>query len=272
MEGPGETDRGLFQALDELSRRHERSSGATGTLTRHELRCFSQNGEDGVLAEILARIGRRQRFFVEFGIESGREGNCVFLADVVDWRGAFIEPEPDMYARLAAKYEGSRLVRTLNEPVTHENVQRLFTNLDVPEDLDVLSIDVDGQDYWIWDAVTAYRPSVVVVEYNSALPVERALTQPRGAQQRWDGTSYFGSSLGALERLAAEKGYALVHTELAGVNAFFVRADLARERFPEAGEVPRRTAPNYFLRGVGHPPDPARRPYLDLDTGTMVAH
>ncbi len=92
-----QTDRSLYLALAELRRAHEligeepRQGGPAGELTPWELRAFSQNGEDGVLAEILARIGAPERYFVEFGIEDGREGNSVFLADVAGWRGLFME-------------------------------------------------------------------------------------------------------------------------------------------------------------------------------------
>lgn len=270
-----ESDRALFLALAELHRRHLGNGGvgasASDILTGYELRGFSQNGEDGVLAEILARIGTAGRRFVEFGIESGREGNCVLLADVLGWAGAFLEPDPHHFALLEAKYAGTPRVLTRNVAVTPQNVEPLFDELDVGAELDVLSIDVDGQDYWIWQALSRYRPRVVVIEYNSALPLDRHLVQPIGSAQRWDGTDYFGASLGALEALAAGKGYRLVHTDLAGCNAFFVRQDLGPGRFPVGEEVPRRSLPNYYLSGIRHPVDPQARPYLDLQAGELRA-
>jgi hypothetical protein len=265
-----ETDRGLYLSLAELERRGAWTEGEMGPLTRYELRCFSQNGEDGVIAEILARIGVSERFFVEFGIESGREGNCVYLADVCGWRGLFIEADPGDFGRLEAKYRRSPRVQTLEAMVTPENIERVLQDASVPAEPDVLSIDVDSQDYWIWEAISSFRPRLVVIEYNGSVSGQGALTQPRGNGAPWDGSNYMGASLDALERLAASKGYVLVHTELTGLNAFFVREDLASGRFPTNEEVPRRTLPNYFLRGVAHPPDPSRRPYLDLETGRLV--
>jgi len=260
-----ESDRTIYLSLAELGHRYAvGASDRVGSLTQFELRCFSQNGEDGVIAEILSRTGLLTSFFVEFGVESGREGNCVFLADVLGWKGLFIEADEVSYTALNRKYiEGGR-VRTINSAVTPNNVEDLFASAEVPPDFDLLSIDVDGADYWIREALQAYRPRVVVIEYNAALGSRAALVQPRGHDQAWDGTDYFGASLGALCVLAERKGYQLVHTDLAAINAFFVRADLTGDRFPTAGEVPRRQDPNYFLQGYRHPQDPTHRQYFTV--------
>jgi SAM-dependent methyltransferase len=233
-------------------------------LTEFELRCFSQHGDDGVIAEILSRIGVVTGFFVEFGIESGREGNCVFLADVLGWKGLFIESDETDYAALNRKYIEEERVTSTRAAVTPENVEDLFAAGAVPPEPDVLSIDVDGRDYWIWEAIQAYRPRVVVIEYNATLASHGAVVQPREHDQPWDGTDYFGASLEALCVLGARKGYRLVHTELAALNAFFVRADLAGARFPPAGEVPRREQPNYFMQGYHHPADATHREYVSV--------
>jgi hypothetical protein len=272
---PYESDRQLYLAVAELRRAYTRvgrepgDGGEASELTPYELRAFSQNGEDGVLAEILARVGAPSRTFVEFGIESGREGNCVLLADVLGWSGLFIEADDDCFDELERKYEANPRVTTLHELVTPANVQALFERAGVPREPDVFSIDVDGSDYWILEAIVDYCPRVIVCEYNSALDPGRRLVQPRelGA---WDGTDYFGASLGALRALGERKGYRLVHTELSGVNAFLVAAELAEDRFPAAGDVPLRTVPNYFQRGYRHPPDPLKRQFLDLDSEQLV--
>ncbi len=261
-----ETDRSIYLSIAELRRRYRTRPQSTvaGPLTEFELRCFSQHGEDGVIAEILARVGIGAGCFVEFGIETGREGNCVFLADVLGWEGVFIEPDDAAYSELARKYAQAERVRTVNAAVTPDNVEDLFAAAGVPPDPDVLSIDVDGQDYWIWAALESYRPRVMVIEYNAALPPGRWLVQPRGHPGAWDGTDYFGASLEALCSLADRKGYSLVHTDLAAVNAFFVRSELAAGALPPPHEAARRHQPNYFMRGYRHPVDPEHRPYTDL--------
>lgn len=226
-------------------------------LTGYEYQVCSQNGEDGVLAEILRRIGVREPWFVEFGVETGSEGNCVALADLGGWQGLFLEADPGAHHHLNQKYRWTDAVRTLHAAVTPENVQDLFAQAGVPERLDVLSIDIDGGDYWVWQAIERYQPRVVVVEYNSALDPEQRLVQPAD-WPGWDGTDFFGASLGALVELAGRKGYRLVHCELAGVNAFFVHSG-EPGRFLAPDDVQRR-GPNYYLGAFGHPPgDPARR-------------
>ena len=267
-----QADRALYLAVSELGHRHAAIAADASAppsdrgITPFELRGFSQNGEDGVLAEILRRTGAPTRFFVEFGVESGREGNCVYLADVAGWRGLFMEADDDMYGQLERKYSGQPGVQTVQAEVSSANVEELFGRAGVPPEPDVLSIDVDGQDYWIWRAIERSRPRVVVIEYNSALDPGRRLVQPDDPDLSWEGTDFYGASLGALRSLGENKGYRLVHTELSGVNAFFVRADLSPDAFPDPAEVAVRGAPNYFQSGYSHPASAGDAgPYLDLD-------
>ena len=273
-----ETPREIYTALASLNTRHREISrepaeldGHRGVLTPFEVRVFSQNGEDGVIAEIAARIGTGEPFFVEFGVESGHEGNCVYLADVAGWPGLFIEADADSFALLEDKYRGNDRVRTTHASVTADNVQALFAAAGVPTEPTVLSIDVDGCDYWIWDSIVDFRPRIVVIEYNSALDPRRRLVQPAEHTKAWDGSNYYGASLGALRMLGERKGYRLVHTDLCAVNAFFVREDLAGGRFPACEDAPVRSLPNYFQTGRGHSPDLAERRYLDLDTNNLVS-
>lgn len=230
-------------------------------LTGYEFQVFSQNGEDGVVAEILRRVGVTNRWFVEFGVESGREGNCVALADVAGWQGLFMEADPGSHHLLHQKYRWNDRVRTLHAAVTPERVAELFALGGVPAEPDVMSIDIDGADYWVWRALTDYRPRVVVIEYNAGLDPEQRLVQPPDTGG-WSGTAFFGASLGALVALGQAKGYRLAHCEMAGVNAFFVRGDLPGEFMPP--EQVRRRGPNYFLTSYGHPADETGAAYLEV--------
>ena len=225
------------------------SAPALSDLTAAELSVFSQNGEDGVLCEILRRVGTSNSWFVEFGVESGIEGNCVFLAEVLGWQGLFMDGGtlyPDLERRWAARPE----VRTRRAMVTRENVDELLDAAGVPEEPDVVSIDVDGNDLYLWEAMRR-RPRVLIIEYNGSLSPtpDVRLAQPYSTRP-WDGTDRFGASLGALEAVSARKGYVLVYSELAGVNAFFVRRELA-DGLP-AGDAVRRRASNIFLSGHAH--------------------
>lgn len=236
--------------LAQLVERTKPELYAGSDLSRYELRVFSQNGEDGVLVEILNRIGVTHHYFVEFGIQEGVEGNCVLLADVLGWSGLFLEADPDFFAGVSRKYAGSR-VRVVQELVTADRFDEILTAADVPTDLDVLSIDIDGNDVYVWDALTSHQPRVVVVEYNSGIAGEGPLAQPHVPDRSWDGGSAWGSSLSALETVARRKGYTLVHTDLSGVNAFFVRDDLVAA--VGVDRAPRRSQ-NYGLTGITQQP------------------
>jgi hypothetical protein len=237
------------------------------SLTPFERSKSSQNGEDGVLALILYRIGEASRWFVEFGVEDASEGNCIALA-LEGWDGLFIEPAGDTFGALEKRWQDHPQVRTVHDTVTPDTVNELFAAAGVPAEPDVLSIDVDGNDYWIWKAIDGYRPRIVVIEYNASLEPDTMVSIPRDDAQHWDGTDYFGASIGALRHLGQERGYRLVHTDSRGVNAFFVREDLA-EPFPAGADVPLHL-PDYGPDGGGHRRDPRLRPFVDVRTGEPV--
>jgi hypothetical protein len=236
-----------YLAIDALRSRYTQ---AREQLSAAELRVFSQNGEDGILAELFSRIEVQNHFFVEFGVEDGVQCNTRFLAEVLGWSGVYIEVEPERFKRLEQRLANRPDITTIRSKVTAENINELFATASVPVDLDLLSIDIDGQDYWVWRALEGYRPKVVIIEYNSALPADHALVEALG-RPGWTDTEFFGASLGAMCALAEQKGYCLVHCELAGVNAFFVRADLAG---PFSGRLLYR-GPNIDLLGRRHSPD-----------------
>jgi hypothetical protein len=246
---PTELDRRLAH-LAEIGRRIDASLYAGSDLTRYELRVFSQNGEDGVLVEMLNRIGVTNRYFVEFGIQDGTEGNCVLLADVLGWPGLFLEADEADFARLRRKYAGTQ-VATLREYVTAERINAILTDAAVPAEPDVLSIDIDGNDLYVWDALEGFRPRVVIVEYNSGLEPGEPRVQPHDPAREWDGSGAFGTNLAALDVVAERKGYRLAHSDLAGVNAFYVRDDLWGDLGID--RAPRRDQ-NYGLTGIRQAP------------------
>lgn len=250
-----------LEALSRLANHYGDDLAASFDLTRFEASVFSQSGEDGVIAEILFRIGSSSKWFVEFGGDRGVQNNCLLLADVFGWQGLFIEADGDKFAQLSSKFAPNPRVRTTQSFVTPANVEDLFAAVGVPEELDVLSIDVDGADWWIWRALSRYRPRIVVTEYNGALDLDARLTVPLDFAGWDEATSYFGASLGAFEALAHAKGYRLVHTELTGTNAFWVREDLAGP-FVDL-EAPRR-ASNYWLMGAQLDPAPPDSVWIDV--------
>jgi hypothetical protein len=251
----------FFESVNELAGRYDWAAH----LTRHEFRVFSQNGEDGIIAEIVRRVGQSfPKSFVEFGAGNGLAGNTLFLADVLGWPGLYIEAATHDFARLERKYQSMPGVRTVQSFVYPENINQLVAQTGVVGDIGVFSIDVDGNDYYIWQALTS-RPVLVIIEYNGALPLNDILVQPLSTEP-WDGTEYYGASLGALTALGSDLGYTLVYTDLTGTNAFFVRSDFTAA-FADVLPAPKRTI-NHELLGLSHPPDFRKRPYRNPSIGT----
>jgi hypothetical protein len=212
---------------------------------------FSQNDEDGIIERILADLDISNGFFVEFGVgppwgrtffEAGLEANCRLL-NRKGWRGLFMDSrELPTQAAVAREY------------VTPFNVNLLFWKYDVPANFDVLSVDIDGQDFWIWMNLLA-RPRIVVIEYNASIALERSCVIPLLAEFEWDGTDWFGASLAALDKLARSKFYTLVYAN--GVNAFFVRSDL----FVNPADF---SLERLYVGKRIHPEDSRRREYVTI--------
>jgi len=233
-----------YAALAGLAQRYGWDS-----LGSFEAKVFSQNGEDGVLAEIFSHIGTTNSFFVEFGSSDGIECNTRLLMEVLGWSGAYFEPDARAFAALSDRLAARLDVSVLQAAVTAENVNDLFAKVEVPEEPDLVSIDIDGQDYWVWEALEGYRPRVVVIEYNASL--SGRLVERKDPTAVWEPQKGFGSaSLDAMKALATKKGYTFVYAELAGVNLFFVRDDLSGAFDTEA--VAR--GANFELLGRRHPP------------------
>jgi hypothetical protein len=204
-------------------------------LVRYGYKVYSQNDEDGIIAEIFRRIGTANRSFVEFGVETGVECNTAKLL-VEGFSGLWIEANPasakairDNFAPFIA---GKNLV-LIESRVTAENINDLLAAGGARGEIDFLSIDIDYNDYWVWKAIEVISPRVVAIEYNATLRPPMSLVVPYRADAEWDGTNFQGASLAALVKLGAAKNYRIVGCSIAGVNAFFVRADLAGNHFLE---------------------------------------
>src|SRR5260221_1466952 len=175
-----------------------------------ERRVFSQNGEDGVIEHLLRAILPVTRVFVEVGVGNGGENNTRKLAEQDGWSGYWFALGPVTHIPSG--------VKVVEKKITSENIEPLLGAEGVPKDLGLLSIDVDGIDYWLWKAVEAWRPQVVVIEYNGLLAPPLSQTIAYDPEFAWNGSRYFGASLCALARLAIAKGYSLFYCESRGVN------------------------------------------------------
>jgi hypothetical protein len=202
-------------------------------LNRHEYQVFSQNGEDGIIQEIFNRIGISNKYFVEFGVTDGLESNSLFLL-YKQWQGLWLEGSAEDTKKINQTFSDfirDKKITVKNEFITAENIESLFKSANVPVELDLLSIDIDYNTYYVWEAITNYKPRVVVIEYNSNFPPDALFVVRYNAKRMWDGTSYFGASLLALEQLGKTKGYNLVGCNFTGTNAFFIREDLTADLF-----------------------------------------
>jgi len=227
-------------------------------LNRYEFKVFSQAGEDGIISEIFNRIGTTNKFFVEFGVGNGLENNSAYLL-VKGWQGYWIEGSDRFCQSIRQSFEdliANQQLTLKNTFITGENIEDLFRKGNVPTELDLLSIDIDGNDYWVWQAITNYRPRVVILEYNAIYPPESSWVMQYNPSHQWKYNSHMGSSLKALEKLGHQKGYKLVACSFSGVNAFFVREDLLADHFCSPFSAENHYEPaRYFLcsQKAGHP-------------------
>jgi hypothetical protein len=224
-----------FKTLVSLGRLHAAANKLkqnVSSLEDVEFQVFSQRGEDGILTYILDKIEVPNKLFIEFGVEDYTESNTRFLLINNSWSGLVIDGSKDNIRFIQSDYIYWKYDLTAYHSfITRENINDLIRRYTSCQDIGLLSVDVDGNDYWIWEAIDEIRPRVVVCEYNSAFgPVEKVTVpyDPAFTRQRAHYSNlYFGASLSALCWLAEKKGYDFVGTAGAGVNAFFVRKDLS---------------------------------------------
>ena len=258
-----------YLARQEIERLLEPLRADPKRLEPYGFKVYSQNDEDGILEEIFRRLDIGGGYFVEIGVENGLECNSLYLLHK-GWNGTWIEGNIGQRPAIEAKF-ASLLGRKLQVAftwITAEAINDTLKALGAPGDLDLLSLDIDGNDIYVLSAL-AIRPKVVCVEYNAKFPAGLSKQVTYAPKRTWTGTDYFGASLKALSEVMSGKGYRLVGTNITGANAFFVRSDLAGDHFaddpsPEALYNP----PRYWLwhdhyASIGHPADFG--PYLDLE-------
>jgi hypothetical protein len=196
---------------------------------------YSQNDEDGIITEIFKRIGTTNKIFVEFGVQDGMESNGHFLL-FKGWRGLWIDGSKKNLRKIKKSFSeplSTKQLTAINAFITVENINDLIEGNGFCGEIDLLSIDIDGNDYWIWQAIKCVHPRVVLIEYNAKFPPPCEWIMEYNPTHIWDNSDNFGASLKSFELLGNKLGYRLVGTNIKGVNAFFVRTDLAKNLFPE---------------------------------------
>ena len=205
------------------------------TLTAHGFTAYSQADEDGIIAEIFSRIGTTDRRFIEFGCGDGMENNSTYLL-LTGWTGFWMDGSEEnigVIRRSFGDYMADRRLAVNRTFITRENIDSLISSAGFSGEVDFLSIDLDGNDYWIWEAMTAVRPRVVAIEYNATFRPPHKIVQEYNPSYVWNSDNAFGASLSAIEVLGAKLGYVLVGCSYVGTNAFFVREDLESGKFSQ---------------------------------------
>jgi len=242
-----------FEALKNNPRyRNPKALGGFGA------KSYSQNDEDGIIAEIFNRIGSTNKTFVEFGVGLGLESNAFNLL-LKGWNGLWIEGSPDYCQSIRkglTKTLASGQLKLENSFIVVENINDLIAKHIKDKEIDLLSVDIDGNDYHIWNAINCINPRVVIFEYNAKILPDVSWCMAYKPDYAWDGSDTFGASLKFLEEKLDARGYALVGCNLTGVNAFFIRKDLLQDYFlaPYTAEN-HYEPPRYYLSSLqyGHP-------------------
>ena len=216
-------------------------------LADNEFRVFSQWGEDGIIQFLLRNVPITNKTFVEFGVEDYRQANTRFLLVNNNWHGLVLDSSTQNIAKIKATAIHSNYdLKAVQAFITKDNINEILKNSGLSGEIGLLSIDIDGNDFWVWNAINVIDPIIVVIEYNHRFGRDRAVTVPYDESfDRFRSTRplvYFGASLKALCLLAQKKGYAFLGCNSNGVNAFFVRKDkkpdLLKELTPEEGFIP----------------------------------
>ena len=253
-------------------------------LEKYGFKVYSQSDEDGIIEEIFNRIGTTNKKFIEFGVENGLESNSHYLL-LKGWNGLWIEGSIEKYEEinkaLWRRFEKGELANTevtsqrfiqffelFNKSVDGRKTDirfrsylaegnQLFEGIaGIEGEIDFLSVDIDGNDIYVWENIKVVNPRVVCIEYNGKIAPSSDWVQPYNPNYIWDGTDFVGSSLNYINKIAKEKGYILVGTNVSGVNAFFIRNDLYGEKFYKSENLEDFYNPSRYdlsSRKIGHP-------------------
>jgi hypothetical protein len=201
----------------------------TNNFHDYEFKVFSQFGEDGLIQFLIKNLDISCKKFIEFGVEDYEEANTRFLLENNNWSGLIIDSSKENTDYIKKQnYYWKYNIKVENEFITKENINTIIKKNEFKEKIGILSIDIDGNDYWIWNEIEIIKPDIVIIEYNARLGSELSMTIPYKSNfNRMENLkkNNYGASLSALNKLGEKKGYKLVGTNSNGNNAFFVDKD-----------------------------------------------
>lgn len=236
-------------------------------LSKYERKIFSQNGEDGVTMALVELIYKdtSNKYYVEFGVQDGSECNTRILREKYKWNGL--------------QMDGSHANESINlkkEFITKENVVELFKKYNVPSHINLLSVDIDFNDFYcLKEILKHYTCDIIICEYNATHLANEDKVVIYDKNGGWDCTNYFGASLLALNKLGERYNYTLVYCNDNGVNCFLVSNVKMIENnleLKDAGNVESlyRKARYSSGRNGGHPEDNMNRKYIVYDEAILL--
>lgn len=199
----------------------------------YEFQVFSQFGDDGIIQFLLNNIEVYNKQFVEFGVENYEEANTRFLLECFNWKGLVIDSDLSHIKHIKSQnYYWRNQLSICSDFISKKNINTILQKNNFIGDIGILSIDIDGNDYWIWEEINIINPSIVIIEYNARFGDEESLTIPYNEhfdrKKSKESNIYYGASLSALSKLAKKKNYSLICTNSNGNNAYFVKNDLLK--------------------------------------------
>jgi hypothetical protein len=266
-----------------------RSRNTIANLQEAEFRVSSQWGQDGIIDWLIERseVPTAAQTFVEFGVEDYRQSNTRFLLQNRNWRGLIIDGDPAIVKAIKSDGLAWRYDLTAGPAfIARENINELISGAGFGGEIGLLSIDIDGNDYWVWEALHTVRPIICICEYNAVFgdvhPISIPYDQQFSRTKAHPSNLYFGASLAAFCSLAAKKGYSFVGTNSAGNDAFFVREDYA-SRFVDDSLQHIRSLPsrfresrdgrgmNSYIGGLERLKQISALQVVNVETGVMMA-
>ena len=204
----------------------------------YEFSIFSQWGEDGILNYLIENLDIQSKNFIEFGVENYLESNTRFILQNNNWSGLILDNNKKNIKEIKKHYYfWKHDLKAQHAHITIKNIDKLINKNNFENNIGILSIDVDGNDYWIWKNIKTINPAIVVIEYNSRFGKNKSVTIPYDEnfdrQKAHSSMIYYGASLKALCKIAETKNMKLVGTNIAGNNAFFVKKDLLNDQIKE---------------------------------------
>lgn len=209
-----------------------RDDGQHASLTSSEFKVFSQSGEDGIIQFLISKVPIENDVFVEFGVEDYRQSNTRFLLMNDNWSGVVMDADQANINAIKNSFlYWSYDMTAIRAFINRDNINGLIASANVSGDIGLLSVDIDGNDYWVWERIDVVSPRIVVCEYNHIFGSKEAVSIPYSEDfvrtRAHYSRLYFGASLKAICTLAERKGYTFVGCDSRGTNAFFVRNDVA---------------------------------------------